>query len=233
MNMGQGIFISICVPAFNEEKSILGAVEDLRSSLADYFDSLEIIIVDDGSKDDTFKLAQELAAKYPNIKTIRHAHNQGIGSCYRDALSVARGSYFTWFPADGEDVPEEIAQCLPYLEEGVIVIFNHLESDKRTKFRKAVSRFYTFVLNRHFDLHLKYFNGLSIISTAGARKMPLVASGFFCNAEIVIRAIKFGYQVVELFAPLKRRLSGKSKALSLNSLFRAAQDLIRLLRQAL
>jgi glycosyltransferase involved in cell wall biosynthesis len=227
--MDQDISLSICVPALNEEKSICRSVEDLRSGLAGRGE-LEIIIVDDGSKDATFKLAQELTAKFPEVKTIRHEYNQGIGSCYRDALALARGKYFTWFPADGEDLPQEIRQCLPHLNEESIVVSHHLDSDKRTKMRRMISRFYTFVLNKHFNLKLKYFNGLSIIPTASARKMHLISDGFFCNAEIVIRAIRSGHKVVELSTPLSVRTGGKSKALSFGSLCRAARDLVHIIR---
>jgi glycosyltransferase involved in cell wall biosynthesis len=228
--MQENTVISICVPALNEESNINQAVEDLWGVLSRHFKGFEIIIVNDGSWDQTARLSKDLSIKHSQIKVINHAKNLGIGSCYRDALLIAQGNYFTWFPADGEGSTEEVLRCLPHLSEKVIVISNHLESDKRTRFRRAVSRLYTFMLNKYFNLNLKYFNGLTIISTQAARKIPLVTNGFFCNAEIIIRAIKSGYRIIELSAPLGRRLSGESKALSFGSLLRAGQDLVRIFR---
>lgn len=222
------IYISVCVPAFNEEENIEEAVVALHSSLSQTVERFEIIIVDDASTDSTFATAQELARKYDQVKVLRHMSNRGMGSCYRDALSVAEGDYFTWFPADHENSAEEIINCIHQLKEDYIVTSYHCGQDMRPKLRRLISRLYTWILNKRFKLNLKYYNGLTIIPTKVLKAIPLKSEGFFFSAEAIIRSVRSGCQVIGLTAPLRGRISGKSKAFSLSSIFRMIKDLIRI-----
>jgi len=222
------IDISICVPAFNEESTLKEAVEDLILNLSQQANGLEIIIVDDGSTDSTLQLAQELSAKYYQVKFIRHVKNQGIGFCYRDALAVAQGNYFTWFPSDHENSATELAKCLPFLKDDCIVTSHHRDYDSRPGFRRLISHLYTLVLNKYFRMNLKYYNGLTIIPTHILRSTPLVAEGFAFSAESIIYAVRLGCKVVELSAHLRERISGGSKAFRICSLWRMCKDFFRI-----
>jgi len=228
--MTKDLSISVCVPAFNEESNIDNAVEELFNTLSRCLDKFEIIIVDDGSIDLTGELAERLSKKHDQIKLIKHTENLGIGRCYRDALRIAEGKYFTWFPSDGEDTAEEILQCIILAEGGAIVTSYHTAYDRRSALRRMLSSLYTLILNTLFDQQLKYYNGLSVVLTQRARAMTLVSDGFFCNAEIILRAVKSGCRVIEMETPLAKRHSGRSKALTFGSFKRAAKDFIRILR---
>jgi len=129
--------ISICVPVLNEEKTLKQAVEDLISTLSPHIRFLEVIIVNDGSLDSTDLLAQGLAREYPQVKIIHHLKNLGIGVCYRDALAIAGGDYFSWFPADLENSADEFISCLPYLDkEANIITCYHCGQDPRPVMRR-------------------------------------------------------------------------------------------------
>ena len=227
--MKKYLSISICVPAFNEENSLRRAVEDLVTSLAGLVEKLEIIIVDDASTDATAQLADQLTKEYCQVKVIHHTKQLGIGFCYRDALSVAKGDYFTWFPGDHENSSEEFIQCLPYLKKDTIVTCHHRGQDPRSILRRLISRCYTIILNKYFRLHLKYYNGLSVFPISALRSLSLVANGFLFTAENLIKAIRRGYNVIELSTPLKKRVYGDSSALSLSSICLMARDLSRIL----
>lgn len=220
----KNINISVCVPAFNEENTLKKAVDDLVSILAQYVNQLEVIIVDDGSNDLTSQLAEELSIKYYQVKFIRHVKNQGIGSCYHDALAVAQGNYFTWFPSDYENSVQELVDCLPFLENKCIVTSHHRDYDSRSKSRRLISQAYTWILNKYFRMNLKYYNGLTIIPIHILRSAPLVAKGFAFSAEGIVYAVRLGCKVVELSAPLRGRVSGESKALKICSLWRMGRD---------
>ena len=227
--ISKDISISICVPALNEEKSLELAVEDLLTILSRSVNKLEIIIVDDGSSDLTPQIAQKLVKRYNQVKLIRHKKNQGIGVCYRDALAVAQGKHFTWFPSDHENSAQELAKCFPFLKNNCIVTSHHRDYDSRSKIRRLISYIYTTGLNKCFELSLKYYNGLTIIPTYILRSVPLAAEGFAFSAESIIYAVRSGCKVVELSTPLRGRVSGKSKALKICSLWRMCKDVFRIL----
>jgi dolichol-phosphate mannosyltransferase len=223
--MSEFLSLSICVPAFNEDKSLKQAVEDLLHTLLPLVQKLELIIVDDGSTDSTFQLSEQIAKEYFQVKVIHHKRNLGIGVCYRDALAVAGGEYFTWFPGDHENSAEEFIQCLPYLRKDSIVVCHHRGQDPRSVIRRKISCGYTWFLNRCFHLDLKYYNGLAIFPTSALRSLPLVANGFIFFAESLIKAIRSGYQVVELSAVLRRRNWGKSKSFSFFTMRQIISDI--------
>lgn len=228
--MKKDISISIMVPALNEERTLKAAVLDLQNVLLEKVEFLEIIIVNDGSNDSTYEIARNLSESFPYIKVINHKSNSGIGVCYKDALKVARGLYFTWFPADCEDSAETFLSFLPYLSEDTVISCHHLGSDPRSFFRKALSKIYTFTINSYFGVHVSYYNGITVLPTKVARSFPLVSRGFSWSAENLLRAMKKGCRLKEIYLPLNSRNYGKSKALTVFSLSRMTKDLFRLFR---
>jgi len=223
------ISISICVPAFNEEKTLAAAVEDLISTLSLLVRELEVIIVNDGSSDSTSTIAEDLASKNPQIKVINHKNNLGVGFAFRGALAKAKCQFFSWFPGDHENSAQEFVQCLDYLSKDTLVTTHHQGYDNRSFMRRLISGAYTWILNKYFDLNLKYYNGLTIFPTEVLRSFPLVSNGFFFTAESMIKAAKEGYKVIELSAPLKKRNWGKSKALTPLSMIRLSRSFISIL----
>jgi len=91
--------LTISIAAYNIEKYIRTAVESL---IIDNLDMLDIIIVDDGSKDETLKIAKEYEQKYPNVIRVIHKENGGYGSTINTAIEYAEGKYFKQL--DGDDL---------------------------------------------------------------------------------------------------------------------------------
>lgn len=228
--ISKALSFSVCMPAFNEEENLRGAADDLIKTLSFYVKEIEIIIVDDGSTDNTLRVAKEIAQEYPEAKVLHHKKRLGIGACYHDALAVARGDYFSWFPADHENSAAEFIKCLPYLTNATIVTCHHLGQDPRSVWRRCVSRSYTWVLNKYFHLNLKYYNGLTIFPTPLLHSLSLVSHGFLFTAENIIKAIKKGYRVIELSVPLVGRKGGNSKIFTILSISQTIKDILYILK---
>jgi glycosyltransferase involved in cell wall biosynthesis len=229
--MTEHLSISICVPALNEEKTLKESVDDLLKTLSALVKTLEVIIVDDKSTDATSQLADCLAQGCPQVKVIHHQKRMGIGACYRDALTVAQGDYFTWFPADHENSADEFISCIPYLNEHTIVTCHHRGRDSRFVLRRGISRIYTLALNTYFHLDLKYYNGLTVFPASALRSFSLVANGFIFTAENIIKSVRRGYTIIELCAPLRKRVHGRSTAFSLASIQQGIRDITLILKE--
>ena len=224
---GTDIRFSVCVPALNEERSLRASIEDLIGAFKAAVGSYEIIIVDDGSSDGTASIAESLSAEYGMVKVIHHERPEGIGSCYFDALRAARGEYFSWFPADRENDPNEFLACLPYLSSRRIVTCHHAGYDNRSRTRRALSRAYRNILNLVFGLRVTYYNGLSVYPTQAARTFPGFSRGFFFNAENMILGLRSGLTLKELVFPLSARAAGRSHAVRFKSLMVLLSDSFR------
>jgi glycosyltransferase involved in cell wall biosynthesis len=98
--------LSVVIPAYNEEGGIAQIIErtlSIRPSLVQTgVDDLELIVVDDGSRDET----AAIAAQYPRVRLIRHPVNQGYGAAIKTGFSQARGNLLGFLDADGTYPPE-------------------------------------------------------------------------------------------------------------------------------
>lgn len=228
--MNSDISISIVVPAFNEEKSIKEAVANLIDAL-DAFElaKYEIIIVDDGSTDQTGEIADRLAIEKDYIRVIHHSKNLGVGSAVRDGYKLAQGEYVSWFPGDGENKAEELVKCFKYF--GLYDIINPYitNSQVRRLRRRIVSRVFSFIINLSFGTNLRYTNGLVIYRRKIFDKIKVNSKGFFFQTEALIKALKLGYSYIEVATELRGRKKGISKALNIKSLFEIASSYTRLL----
>lgn len=108
-------FISIMIPAHNEESVIVNTVENIRKS--DY-PNYEIILIDDRSDDNTYAVIKDLSTRYENIKCLRREQDAfpGKSAVLNDALNLAKGEAILVFDADATIDPDFISKLVPNLE---------------------------------------------------------------------------------------------------------------------
>lgn len=105
--------LSVAIPCYNSAAYMRHAVETLLTG----GEEIEIIIVDDGSKDDTLQIGQELAAQHPSIVRVIHQENGGHGSAVNTGLAAATGLYFKVVDSDDWVKEEALAEVLEKLTE--------------------------------------------------------------------------------------------------------------------
>jgi dolichyl-phosphate beta-glucosyltransferase len=111
-------FISVIVPAFNEEKRLNETLPRLWRSINRRFSSFEIIVVDDGSTDGTGKIVREFADSHPQVFLLRYENNQGKGYAVRTGVMAAIGEYILFCDADLSTPFREIDKLMKALEDG-------------------------------------------------------------------------------------------------------------------
>ena len=108
--------LSLIIPLFNEAESLSELKSWIDSALKDF--SYEILLVDDGSTDDSWKVIQELAAKDPNtVKGIRFRRNYGKSAALYEGFAAAQGDIVITMDADLQDSPEEIPEMVRMIRE--------------------------------------------------------------------------------------------------------------------
>jgi glycosyltransferase involved in cell wall biosynthesis len=108
--------LSLIIPLFNEAESLPELKSWIDSALKDF--SYEILLVDDGSTDDSWKVIQELAAKDPNtVKGIRFRRNYGKSAALYEGFAAAQGDIVVTMDADLQDSPEEIPEMVRMIRE--------------------------------------------------------------------------------------------------------------------
>src|SRR5689334_4075578 len=92
--------ISLVIPAFNEAATIERAVREAESALAGLFDSFEVLVVDDGSADETASLVERLLSRGRHTRLLRHRTNRGYGAALRTGFESARYDLVAFTDAD-------------------------------------------------------------------------------------------------------------------------------------
>lgn len=219
--------ISVVMPALNEEKNLERAVTETVEAFRKLNINGEIMLINDGSRDGTAKIADGLKLRFPFINVIHHEKPNGIGGSFWEGANKASGDVVTMLPGDGENDPIEILRYLPLMKEVDIVIPFVYNIEVRGRRRRWVSRLYKAIINLSFGMLLNYMNGTVMYRKTVLQSLDLRARGFFYQTELLIKAIRMGYLYAEVPYALGTRSSGKSKALTLTSFFKLSRDYLR------
>src|SRR5689334_19835687 len=106
--------VSIVLPTYNGARYLR---ESLDSILAQTHESWQLVVVDDGSADETPQIIAEYAARDARIESIRHERNQGMARGLNNGFAAARGDYLTWTSDDNRYKPSALADMVAFLEE--------------------------------------------------------------------------------------------------------------------
>ncbi|RMF78610.1 MAG: glycosyltransferase family 2 protein [Chloroflexi bacterium] len=219
MNQGENPRISIIIPAYNEEAVIGDILDELNKS--DYH---EIIVVDDGSSDNTAQIAGARGAR-----VICHPYNIGNGGAVKTGIRAATGDIIVMMDADGQHPPDNIPHLLSYLGDyDMVVGARTAESEAQWHRRFA---------NTIFNRYATYIVGYPVEDlTSGFRvfKAPLVKrfvyllpNGFSYPSTITIAFFRSGYRVryEPIVSPAR---VGKSKIRPMSDGFRFLLTITRL-----
>lgn len=113
------MFLTIFVPAYNEADNLTPLLEKLRSVILANKYRAKVLLVDDGSTDDTWREAKSLAQKYPFLKLLRHRQNLGLTQSFNSAITRAKGDVLVFLPADLQSDPtQDVPKLVKKLNEG-------------------------------------------------------------------------------------------------------------------
>jgi dolichol-phosphate mannosyltransferase len=227
--MSDNVKLSVIITALNEESNILNAFYSVSRAAKDYCINGEIIIVDDGSTDSTYKLICQIISENKHVKTLRHNTPRGVGASFRDGVDVASGDIVVWFPGDNENDFYEILRYAGLLEHVDMVVPFVFNKEVRPLFRNVLSDFYRFIINITFRVNFNYTNGTTLYRKSMLLDIKHKSNGFFFQTEILVKSAKRGYLFAQVPCKLGVRTSGTSKSISFPSFVKVLASYLRLI----
>lgn len=227
---GAAAEVSVVMPALNEERNVRAAIANVLAAFDDYGIRGELIVIDDGSTDRTGEIVAECARGDARVGHLRHESPRGIGACFWDGVDRAAAPAVTMLPGDNENDPWEILRYCPLLEHVDIVIPFVFNREARPLWRNALSYVYRFIVNSTFFVNFNYTNGTVLYRTSLLRELSYRSSGFFFQADILVRTVKRGYLFAEVPYRLGLRREGLSKAVTFPSLLKVMRGYLRLVK---
>jgi len=212
------VSLSVIVPCLNEAGNIKDTVTAIQYALNFYNVNGEIIIVDDGSSDRTLSVASAIARSDNRVRLLVNPANMGIGASFLRGVSEAVFDNVIMIPGDNENDPVEALRYINLVRDVDIIIPFVQNIEIRSRYRRFLSSFFRFIINITFGMNLNYTNGTVIYKRIIVDELEDVSTGFFFQAEILIRLIRTGYLFAETPQLLSVRGGGRTKAVNLKSL---------------
>jgi glycosyltransferase involved in cell wall biosynthesis len=201
------------VMAYDEAANLEAVVREIEGVLATLPDpgSHELLIVDDGSRDDTGPLADRLAAELPRVRVIHHQVNRGLGGVYRTGFEHAARDLISFFPADGQ-FPATILQTFHPLMAERDLVLGYLPQRQSSPLAKGLSVAEK-VLYRLLFGPMPRYQGVFMVRREVLRQLTLRTEGrgWGVVMEMVLRIHRGPWRVESVPTTLRPRLSGQSK----------------------
>ncbi len=132
--------LSIIIPAYNEEKRISKTLDSLNEYLEKQDYSYEIIVVSDGSKDDTVKIVKEKRKNIENLRVIDNKENKGKGFVVKQGMMEAKGKYKLFMDADNSTSINHIEKAWPLLAEGYEIVIGSRDSRDNSEAKQVIKQ---------------------------------------------------------------------------------------------
>ena len=218
--------ISIIIPILNEEPTIAPLVERCLAAMSELARTYEIILIDDGSSDESWRVVQLLASANPDVRGYRLRRNFGKAAALALGAEVAGGSIIITLDADLQDDPAEIPKLLSKLNDGFDLVSGWKEHRRDPPAKIAASRFFNLAVRCTTRLKFNDFNsGFKAARCEVYRRIPLYGE---LHRFIPVLADDLGYRIAEIPVTHHPRTHGQSKY-GIERMVRGCLDLLTVL----
>jgi len=218
--------LTVIIPAYNEQASLREVVRATVKEVQRAVEEWEVLIVDDGSEDDTRRVARDLATAWSGVRVVGHESNLGSGAAIRTGIENAACELVMYVPADGQFLYEEIPEYVAAAERGDIVLGVRDGRPGYTAFRLISSHAYGAIVNFLFGHRLTDVNWVNLWRRSIFDDMSLRSAGVFMMEEIVARTEARGGRVVEIPSGSLPREAGEAKGGRLSTILRVFQEML-------
>lgn len=217
------------MPAYNEEANVEPMVEAALQAVRPVADGLEVIIVDDGSRDRTADKIRALSVRYPGIvRLVQHPRNMGYGAALYSGFVAAQKEWIFLTDSDRQFDLKEIVKLLPYTDRADMVI-GYRAKRQDPLHRRLNGWGWNFVVALLFGYTARDVDcAFKLFKRDILNHITILSRGATFSAELLIRARRVGYRIVEVPVTHLPRTAGSPTGARLHVIVRAFRELFRL-----
>ncbi len=220
--------LTVGLPAYNEAENIAPMIEMVRTKVGPMVDDLEIIVVNDGSADNTAEIVRQIAAQDSRVRLVEHPVNQGYGAAVRDSIWAATRELVFTTDSDLQFDLGELVRFFPRLQSADMVVgYRHARSDPWH--RRLFGNGWSWLVNllfgytaRDIDCAFKLFKR-QVVDT-----VQVQSRGAMFSAEFLVRTKRAGFKIVEEPVNHYPRRAGSQTGARPDVILRAFRELFKL-----
>jgi glycosyltransferase involved in cell wall biosynthesis len=224
--------VSIVVPAWNEEHSIEECVRTIYGTLRSREMDFEIVVVDDGSRDQTLAAARKLEQEFPGaVRVEAHGTNQGLGAALRTGFLAAQGEYLTVCPADFLLTLEHWLPFESALGQADVLVGCRQRRAGYNLLMRFNSWLYPYLVSFLFGLRLRDVNWICVYRKNQLCQIDLTQRGIPMLTEMLVKLRDLGATFREVDCQQQARTRGTASASRLSVMWKTLTGLIGFWRQ--
>jgi len=218
--------LSYFFPAHNEAANLRGLVEEALATLPDLAEAFEVVIVDDGSKDETPRIADDLAAAHPQVRAVHHPTNLGYGAALRSGFAAARYAHLAFTDGDRQFKVADLGRLIERMRPGdVDVVAGYRIRRADPLARTAYARLYRLANRIFFGLTVRDVDcACKLFTRASLEGVNVESGGAFFSAELLIKLRARGRRIAEVGVPHYPRTAGSPTGARPQVVLRAVRD---------
>ena len=221
--------LTMFFPAYNDAGTIGSLVIQAQEAIRRLTPDFEIIVVNDGSRDHTGHIAEELARTYPNVRVIHHQGNRGYGGALRSGFAAATKDLIAYTDGDAQYDPSEIASLWARLDSNADMVTGYKISRSDPLHRIIIGRVYHYTVKLLFALRVRDVDcDFRLMRREVFDRVKLDRdSGVIC-LELMRKVQDAGFRVVEVPVHHYHRTHGRSQFFNFRRVFRTGIDVLKL-----
>ena len=217
--------LSIVLPAYNEEQVIGRTISDVLDVVPTWTQDFEVIVVDDGSKDQTATIVAALIICDPRVRLVRHEVNHGYGAALVSGFAAATKEYTFFMDSDGQFDIRDLATFFPFLDAYDAVIGYRMQRQD-TRIRKLNAWGWKQAVGLVLGVRVRDLDcAFKLFPTEFLHSHPLETRGAMINAELLYRAKMAGCMYKEVGVHHLPRRAGRATGAKLSVIIRAFREL--------
>lgn len=189
------------------EESVLIFINDLEELFSEY----EIIIIDDGSKDKTPDIAENLSQRFKQVKVIHHPENKGVGTALSSGFKEANYDFVLTNCVDRPFDIKDLKNIVPLLDAADVIVVARYDRSANAPFRKLTSLVNYWLIRLLFRIKVGDCQFVQIYKNSIVKNIHIESTDSFAPPEIILTAFEMGCTIKEVKAKFHARTKGVSK----------------------
>jgi glycosyltransferase involved in cell wall biosynthesis len=222
--------LTVFVSCYNEADYIIDTLQTIGSAAREVGLRHEIIVVDDGSTDNSRRLVADFITARPDERIVLRANrfNKGLAQNYVDGAFLGRGKYYRLICGDNAEPRDSIVTVFKAIGQADIIVPYYVTSEGKSLKRRIISSAFTTLVNLMTGNRLHYYNGLAVHLRHNVLRWHSNTRGFGFQADLLCQLIDLGFSYHEVPIITIEKREGKSNALTIRNLLSVAHTLIEI-----
>ncbi len=212
--------ITILFSALNEENLIELSVTEILPVARETLNKFEIILINDGSKDKTGMIMDQLASQYSEIQVVHHTKPGGLGNAFKVGLALAKFDSLVLLTGDREITMEgfkRLTNCIG--ESDLIIGYRDNQMQARLFYRLIISYIFRLLMVTLFKYDIKDYHGVPIYPVKIIREFKITSNGAPFQVEVLVKLLRRDVSYIEVPFSIYKEKEGNSQVFRLKTIY--------------